>query len=322
MLVVVFAVVTSAYSKDFGASGKEVTKISNTGHQVQVWAVLPEYTEKANYEVKVKHAVEGDKGSFYIIAWADTNKDGKPDTEIGRSELKIAEKANDWSSWIFDSEYDKIFVGNTWKQSDEKIYYGHKIPEGYTGLSEEVYYSRKFNKAPVSTAKPRVTNIKVKIVSEKGSDFGIVGKEVTKISNTGHQVQVWKILPKFTKKGKYEVMIKHAVKGDKGSFYIIAWADTNKDGKPDKEIGRSELKTAEKANDWSSWIFESNYDKIFVGNTWKQSDEKVFYGHKIPEGYIGLSEDVYYSRKFNTAPVSTTKPRFTNIQVNIIPENK
>jgi hypothetical protein len=307
-------------AQEFGTLGQEVSRISNTGHQVQVWQVLPEYTENASYEVKVKHAVAGKKGSFYIIAWVDTNNDDKPDREIGRSGLKTANQTGEWSSWTFKSDYDKIFVGNTWSQSDEEVYYqsGGSL-SGYEGLSTNVYYSRSFNSAPNQITSPRFTNIKVRILNADNTTFGVMGQEVSRISNTGHQVQVWQVLPEFTKNASYEVKVKHAVAGKKGSFYIIAWVDTNNDDKPDREIGRSGLKTANQAGEWSSWTFKSNYSKIFVGNTWSQGDEEVYYqsGGSLP-GYEGLSTNVYYSRSFNSAPKQITSPRFTNIKVTVI----
>ena len=112
-------------STEFGVS-QEVTKIENTGHQVQVWQVLPEFTKKAHYNLSIKHAGAGPKASFYIVAWANTNKDGKPEKEIGRSDLMKAQKAGEWSSWEFDSNYDQIFVGNTWGQDDDQIYYQNR----------------------------------------------------------------------------------------------------------------------------------------------------------------------------------------------------
>ncbi|MDF1551156.1 MAG: hypothetical protein P1P88_25270, partial [Bacteroidales bacterium] len=133
------------------------------------------------------------------------------------------------------------------------------------------------------------------------------------------QVQVWQVLPQFSQKGHYRLSIKHAMAGAKGSFYICAWADTNNDGKPDKEIGRSALMTANNAGDWSSWEFNSEYDKIFIGNTWSQNDEQVFYqtGGKL-EGYIGLGNSVFYSRQFNGVPNSSTGPRYTNIRLSYL----
>jgi len=312
--------ITAQNTNEFGAVGNEVTKIENTGHQVQVWKVLPEFTKKATYKLSIKHAVAGAKGSFYLIAWADTNNDGKPDKEIGRSELMSAKNPGEWSSWDFNSNYDIIFVGNTWNQNDEQVYYqmGGKLG-GYNGLSNNVFYSRQFNDVPDASTGPRYTNIKVKIENDQNASFGTVGQEVTKIENTGHQVQVWKVLPEFAKKATYKLSVKHAVAGAKGSFYLVAWADTNKDGKPDKEIFRSELMTAQNDGEWSSWEFNSAYDEIFVGNTWSQNDEQVYYqtGGTL-DGYKGLGNNVFYSRQFNGVPDAATGPRYTNIQLTII----
>lgn len=158
-----FVVVSNA--QEFGIDGQEVSKISNTKHNVQVWEVQPEFTMKAEYEIRIKHAAAGEVGSFYIIAWADTNNDGKPDKEIGRSDLKTASKDGDWSSWNFYSDYNKIYVGNTWKTSEEKMYYqeGGSV-DGYTGLSNSVFFSRAYNGIPNQSVSPRFTNIRAKII--------------------------------------------------------------------------------------------------------------------------------------------------------------
>lgn len=320
IFLLIFNVDKNYAQTEIGIDNQQVTKVENTGHQVQVWQVLPEFTKNATYRLSIKHAVAGPKGSFYLIAWADTNNDGKPDKEIGRSELKTAQTNGEWSYWDFQSNYNKIFVGNTWSQDDEQVYYqlGGSL-SGYTGLSNNVFYSRQFNGTPDASTGPRFTNIKLQILGSETSVIGITGKEVTKVENTGHQVQVWQVLPEYAKKAKYRLSVKHAVEGPKGSFYIIAWTDTNNDGKPDKEIGRSELKTAQKAGIWSSWEFISDYDKIYVGNTWSQNDEQVFYqsGGKV-DGYKGLSNNVFYSRSFNGVPNASTGPRYTNIKLEIV----
>jgi len=156
------------------------------------------------------------------------------------------------------------------------------------------------------------------IQASSAQTFGVTGQEVSGGYNTGHHVQVWEVLPEYCTHGEYEVSVKHAAAGPKGSFYIIAWADTNNDGKPDKEIGRSELKTAKEEGQWSSWSFTSSYERIFVGNTWKQADEKVYYKNSGSlEGYKGLSDKLFYSRSFNGTPNQSTSPRFTNIKVRL-----
>lgn len=307
------------HAQEFGITSQDVSKISDTGHNVQLWEVLPDFTKNGTYEVRIKHAVAGNKGSFFITAWADTNNDGIPDLEIGRSELKTATEDGAWSSWQFRSNFSRIFVGNTWNLSDEKVYYqnGGSV-DGYTGLSNKVFYSRSFNGKPTQSTSPRFTNIKVKVLGNSNY-FGITKSEVERISDTGHNLQIWEVLPEYTKEGTYEISIKHAVAGDKGSFFITAWADTNNDGIPDVEIGRSALKTAISDGEWSSWTFNSNYPRIFVGNTWNKSDENVYYqsGGSI-DGYTGLSNKVFYARSFNGIPSQSTSPRFTNIRVKFI----
>lgn len=148
------------------------------------------------------------------------------------------------------------------------------------------------------------------------SIFGTVGQEVKKIMDTGHSVQVWQILPEFSGAGRYRISIKHAVKGANGAFFITAWADTDGDGLPDKEIGRSNKKIAFQDGQWSSWEFTSNYANIFVGNCWDQNNERVYYkmGGTL-QGYIGLGNTNFNSHKFNGIPSSKASPRYTNIRV-------
>ncbi len=314
--ILFFVGIDTLQAQEIGITGQEITKIEDTGHNVQVWEILSDINLSGTYEISIKHAVAGDKGSFYIIAWADTDNNGIPDKEIGRSDLKTALHDGDWSTWKFSSEYAKIFVGNTWNRTDEKMYYqmGGTV-EGYKGLSNKVFFSRSFNGIPNQSTGPRFTNIKVKPVKNIEC-FAITSQEVTKIEDTGHNVQVWEILSDINLSGTYEISIKHAVAGDKGSFYIIAWADTDNNGIPDKEIGRSDLKTALHDGDWSTWKFSSDYEKIFVGNTWNRTDEKMYYqmGGTVT-GYEGLSNTVFFSRAFNGIPNQSTGPRYTNIKV-------
>jgi len=55
---------TILFGQTFGITGQEISKIEDTGHQIQLWQVLPEYTKNAKYEISVKHAVAGSQGSF------------------------------------------------------------------------------------------------------------------------------------------------------------------------------------------------------------------------------------------------------------------
>jgi hypothetical protein len=154
----------------FGTVGQTVADIVSPGHKVQVWEVLPEYTQTGTYRVSIQHAKAGDSGSFFHTAWADIDGDGLPDREIGRSERKIAGNDCEWSSWTFENRYQRIFIGNLWDRSDERIYYqmGGAL-KGYSGLDKQVFYSRDFNQAPRQKTGPRYTNIRFEILSGRNS---------------------------------------------------------------------------------------------------------------------------------------------------------
>lgn len=314
ILIVMCLVVSTAAALEFGVAASEVSRVSNTGHAVQVWQILSDFVSSGEYTVSIKHAVAGEKGAFYMVAWADTNDDGIPDTEIGRSELKTASVAGQWSAWQFTTDHRRVYVGNTWSQSNEQVYYQNGgVLDGYVGLSNRVFYARSFNAAPRQSTQPRYTNIRVS-TGQKARWLGVTEQPVTRISNTGHAVQVWEIEPQQQAED-YTIEIQHAVAGEKGAFYIIAWADTNDDGVPDTEIARSKKQIADAAGTWSRYQFHTNQKRVFIGNTWDQSAEQVYYQNGgTLTGYQGLSRKVYYSRSFNAAPRQSVSPRYTNIR--------
>jgi hypothetical protein len=173
--------------------------------------------------------------------------------------------------------------------------------------------------ATFSCGTTKTTTKTVNNTKETVTNIGITENEVSDITDTEHQLQLWKVLSNCKSEASYQISIKHAVAGAKGSFFITAWTDTNNDGKPDKEIGRSNLLTAQNKGDWSSWTFKCNDNTIFIGNTWSQSDEQIYYqiGGEFG-GYKGLSSKMFYSRKFNSLPSQSTGPRYTNIKIKII----
>ncbi|MBU1105758.1 MAG: hypothetical protein KKB51_03735 [Candidatus Riflebacteria bacterium] len=297
-----------------------VNEIVDTGHNVQVWQLLPENFRPGRFRLSMQHAVAGKQGSFFMIAWADKDGNGIPDTEIARSELKTAAIAGDWSSWEFTCDAGNLFVGNTWPQKNEKIYYRHGGKNLNHGLSNKLFYSRTFDTAPNKSTSPRYTNIKVEKISADARIIGVTTHEVKSALDTGHNIQVWGVKPEYTRSGKYTVSIKHGVAGAVGSFYITAWADTSGNGVPDREIGRSDLKSAAKPGEWSSWSFTADVScrKIFVGNTWNREDERVYYQNSGDLlGYEGLESKLFFARKFNAVPNQSTQPRYTNIKVTV-----
>ena len=182
------------------------------------------------------------------------------------------------------------------------------------GLSESNSTCARF----LANHKQKYAVLPYKNTTQASNVIGVTDQEITNALDTGHHVQVWKIDTNINHSGNYTISVKHAAAGSKGSFYITAWADTDFDGKPDKEIGRSQLMVAQSPGQWSSWSFSSNYQRIFVGNTWSQNDERVYYqsGGTV-SGYQGLGNTLYYSRHFNGVPDQSTGPRYTNIRVQL-----
>ena len=88
-----------------------------------VWEVLPERKNGKKVKVEIAHAAPGKEGGFFIVAYADTNNDGKPDQEIAKSPFLIARNIKDWSVWEFETGEERIFVGNIWPVDNNTILY-------------------------------------------------------------------------------------------------------------------------------------------------------------------------------------------------------
>lgn len=151
-------------SNTFGVIGQEVKQVQVVKKGVTVryvWRVLPDYLTASKYRVFVKHAAAGKKGGLYITAWSDTDGDGFPDNEIGTSALLESESKDGWSSWEFGTERKNVFVGMICKSGSRYYYQMRGILEGYFGLGDRVYYSRRGGEAPKSSVSPRYTNIRI-----------------------------------------------------------------------------------------------------------------------------------------------------------------
>jgi len=106
------------------------TSIHRPGGSYQhwVWAVKPEYLSSEKFTVEMAHSAAGDEGGFNIIAYADTDGDGKPDKKVAESEFLTGEKAGSWSSFTFSTDEKSLFVGNSWPpDNDTVIFRGNGI---------------------------------------------------------------------------------------------------------------------------------------------------------------------------------------------------
>jgi len=86
-----------------------------------VWAIKPEYVSGPNIKVEMAHGAAGDEGGFNIIAYADTDGDGKPDKKVAESEFLTGEKSGAWSSFTFTTSQGRLFIGNSWPPGNDTV---------------------------------------------------------------------------------------------------------------------------------------------------------------------------------------------------------
>ena len=130
-----------------------------------------------------------------------------------------------------------------------------------------------------------------------------------------YNLWVWGVNPERKTGNKVTVKIPHAATGEKGGFHIIAYADTNGDGKPDKEIAKSDYLTASQPGDWSSFEFETPEERIFVGNTWPaRKNVWIFRGNGPWPRAGGIFEDRFY-HTIKPGHASSAGPAYTNLKV-------
>ncbi len=131
-----------------------------------VWGILPEKKTGETVEVEIAHAAAGREGGFWIVAYADTSGDGKPDREIARSDYLTSEAPAQWSSFTFKTEEERIFVGCTWPP--DTLVYRSSGPwpiSGYPFESRGGQYAPLFfhtiSPREARSAGPAITNMRV-----------------------------------------------------------------------------------------------------------------------------------------------------------------
>lgn len=144
---------------------------------------------------------------------------------------------------------------------------------------------------------------------------GAIGRDVTGIEKKGACCYVWRILPEYLTASRYRVSVKHAAVGDLGAFSITAWLDSNNDGVPDTELATSPLFKGKPNDLWSSWEFSTKSKSVFVGIVLSPPKHYFYQMGGVLEGYVGLSDRVFYTRQPDKPPINSTRPRYTNIRI-------
>jgi len=88
---------------------------------------------------------------------------------------------------------------------------------------------------------------------------------------------VWEVKPEHRTGEKVLVEMAHAAEGDRGGFRIIAYADLDGDGKPDRKVAESEFLTADGPGRWSAFKFSSGEEPLFIGSSWEGGRDTVIF---------------------------------------------
>ena len=130
-------------------------------YRLWVWAVSPSARRGKRIKVEIAHAASGKDGGFWIVAYADTDGDKEPDTEIARSDFLTASRAAAWSSCEFESEHERVFVGNTWPEDADTLLYRDSgpWPQDTCPLGARFYHVVRPDH--VKTAGPARTNLRI-----------------------------------------------------------------------------------------------------------------------------------------------------------------
>lgn len=159
-------------------------------------------------------------------------------------------------------------------------YFPRKTPYPYLKYLQDAFqsvtgiFTSDPDAAPVSSSKSRSHQPRPVNQPRSSGQFPISSTIKTQGKQ---QIWIWEILPDFKTGKKVKLEIAHAAPGKEGGFFMVAYADTNNDKKPDKEIAKSPFFTAEETGDWSVWEFETEEKRIFVGNTWPPENNTIVF---------------------------------------------
>ncbi len=146
----------------------------STGAFLGVWEFLKPFDPGDEIGVKIQHAAAGRRGGFYMVAYGDRSRDGKPDIELARSPYLRSGKAGEWSRWAFPAPDGKLFVGYAWEDETRIFYERSAWKHNY--LSSTMYYTNSHQGPPVLVAGPRSINMVVEVAKIKESPGELNGR--------------------------------------------------------------------------------------------------------------------------------------------------
>ncbi|MCX6348058.1 MAG: hypothetical protein NTV79_00940, partial [Candidatus Aureabacteria bacterium] len=136
---------------------------------LMIWEIKPEAMTSNTMRVEAAHALAGEKGGFWIVAYTDDDNDLIPDREIAKSDYLRATNSGEWSSYTFTTRAERVYVGIAWPPDGYHFIFrsAGNWPNQATPLEGRFYYSAPPNEP--RAAGPGFTNLRLSFIDERSS---------------------------------------------------------------------------------------------------------------------------------------------------------
>lgn len=138
-------------------------------HRVHVWK-LPEAEGRRSIRVAAGHPEAGAFGAMVYVAYADTDGDGTPDEFLARSPTAIADRPGRWTSWTFETDSPRVYVGCALGGEDNTAYFRPAAGRGddWVGIDADVYVSDGIEFVPRWRSRRFLSNVRIHVIRETG----------------------------------------------------------------------------------------------------------------------------------------------------------
>jgi hypothetical protein len=303
-----------ALGKDYTASLKSVTeKVQSEGNLDKTKAALTE-ADRFSKEMNMPETLSSEP-EIKTIQLSYQKARAALDSDKARSIVALAQK--------YDQALEKLqkALVSSGKLADAEA---ARKERDSAGQSDDVASAQRLlanaSEIPIVQADPgTVATGKVTV--------GTVGKTVMEAQKVNATIMVWQVSPEYVKAGKYELSVQHVTAGQAGSFFLVAYTDSDMNGLPDELIAKSQRFRSLSDAKWSSWSFwaKSSHKNLFVGVAFDNTNQALIYYREDnprnpsgpPEGYVGLGDTVYYTRSIGAKPDLKQERRYTNIRLQL-----
>ena len=278
---------------------------------IRQWYTVPLDIKKLEgrrtVEVEIRFSPAEEDEACYVDLFGDYSFGNSRDIFEGPTFSKSPSRLSLYK-YLFDDDW------RIW----EKVAVAPAAGESYAGPGK----SRRDDLSPRAGIQTGVFRIFLELSRRKAppSGFPVAVKHQEYLTDKSiladyYNLQIWEVNPWKRKSDRMLLSAAHAAPGEEGGFNLVVYADTDRDGKPDRLISQSSYLKAEKKGDWSSFTFSTGEKNIFVGMSWpKGSKTRVYYERLLwPDD---LFPETMFYRTGPNAP--TAYPVLTNMRLRFL----